>query len=77
MLWVIMTRGDYLTAPLFHAAITPKDRLSTRAAQRLLFHLNKPRPTGRGGHVFGPLEAFAGVRAEVEQAIGAGASPTP
>ncbi|MBE8519218.1 hypothetical protein ILP97_17130 [Amycolatopsis sp. H6(2020)] len=74
---MVMTRGDYLTAPLVRTATAPADRPFVRAAQRLLFYLDKLPTAGRGGHVFDLLDAFADLRAEVEHAIDAATVPTP
>lgn len=76
LLWVVMTRGDYLVAPLFVDATAPQDRIFIRTAQRLMFYLGKPPSVpGRGEHVFDLLNAFADLRAEVEHAIDFGTVP--
>ncbi|MEA5367143.1 hypothetical protein VA596_46980 [Amycolatopsis sp., V23-08] len=74
VLWAVMTRGDYLTAPLFRAATTPADRPFVRVVHRLMFYLDKPQRAGRGGHVFDLLDAFADLRTETEHAIDTGSA---
>ena len=72
LLWVMITNGDYLAAPLFRHRMTtePRDHRFGQLARRLMFEHSVGEPTNpRYRQVFDLIHVLAPYRAELEKSI--------